>query len=114
MHVNVPLCLNDVDLRVSIVTFVVYCAKVIVAKSLCLDYVHDREALSHGCMSETRFQCDKGNVLTRLNYDIFCCENIDNHKPMSGPRLVSKKINVVVFYLQAAIRTTNPVIYNYI
>ena len=114
MHVNVPPCLNDVDLRVSIVTFVVYCAKVIVAKSLCLDYVDDREALSHGCMSETRFQCDKGYGLTRLNSDIFCCKNIENHKPMSGPRLVSKKINVVVFYLQAAIRTTNLIIYKYI
>ena len=65
-------------------------------------------------MSETRFQCEKGDVLARLNSDIFCCENIDNDKPMAGPRLVSKKINAVVFYLQAAIQTTNPVIYNYI
>ena len=72
------------------------------------------EARSPGGISETRFQCDKGYGLTRLNSDIFCCENIDNHKPMSGPRLVSKKINVVVFYLQAAIRSTNLVIYNYI
>ena len=65
MHVNIPnqiVCLNDVHFIVSIVTLVVYYAKVIAIKSLCLDYVDVREARSRGYMSETRFQPDKGNV----------------------------------------------------
>ena len=76
MHVNIPnhiVCLNDVHFIVSIVTFVVYYAKVIAVKSLCLDYVDVREAQSCGSMSETRFQYDKSNDLMRLNSDIFCC-----------------------------------------
>ena len=67
MHVNVPLCLNDVDFRVSSASFVVSYAKIIVVKILCLDYVDVREARSRGSMSVTRFQHDKGNVLKRLN-----------------------------------------------
>ena len=77
MHVNIPnhiVCLNDVHFIVSIVTFVVYYAKVIAIKSLCLDYVDVREAKSRGVMSETRFPYHKGNDLMRLNSDIFCCE----------------------------------------
>ena len=62
MHINVSLYLNDVDFRVSIATFVVSYAKIIVIKTLCLDYVDVREARSRGYMSETRFQPDKGNV----------------------------------------------------
>ena len=61
-------CLN-------IVRFVISEAKVIVVKTLCLDYVDFREAKYRGIMSETRFQYDKGNDSMRLNSDIFCCEN---------------------------------------
>ena len=50
-------------------------------------------------MSETRFQYDKTNDLMRLNADFFVAKNIDNHKSISGPRGVSNKLNVVVFYL---------------
>ena len=85
MHVHFPnhtVCLNDVHFIDSIVTFVVYYAKVIVVKSLCLDYVDVREAKSCGSMSETCFQYDKGNVLKRLNSD----ENMDDMNAMSGPR----------------------------
>ena len=65
MHVNVPLCLNEVDFRVSIASFVVSYAKIIVVKILCLDYVDVREARSRGFISATRFQPDKANVLKR-------------------------------------------------
>ena len=85
MHVNIPnhiVCLNDVHFTVSIVTPVVYYAKVIAIKSLCLDYVDVREAKSCGSMSETCFQYDKGNILKRLNSD----ENMDDINAMSGPR----------------------------
>ena len=85
MHVNIPnhtVCLNDVHFIDSIVTFVVYYAKVIVVKSLCPDNADVREAKSCGSMSETCFQYDKGNVLKRLNSD----ENMDDINAMSGPR----------------------------
>ena len=61
MHVNVPLCLNDVDFRVSIITFAVPYGKIFAVKTLYLDYVDVREARSRGSMSETRFQHDKGD-----------------------------------------------------
>ena len=69
MHVNVPLCLNDVDFRGSIVTFVVSYGKIFAVKTPCLDYVDAREAKACGSMSETCFQYDKGNVSKRLNSD---------------------------------------------
>ena len=89
MHVNIPnhtVCLNDVHFIVSIVTLVVYYAKVIVVKSLCLDYADVRAVESRGSLSETGSQYDKGNVLTRLNSDIFCFENMGDINAMSGPR----------------------------
>ena len=80
------LCLNYVDFRFSIATFVVSYAKVIVVKTLCLDYVDIPEDRSRGLMSETRLKYDKGNELKCLKTDIFCRENIDHHESMSGPR----------------------------
>ena len=79
------LCLNYVDFRFSIATFVVSYAKVIVVKTLCLDYVVVREARSRDSMSGTRFQHDKGDVLKRLNLKLYITMLL---KPIEGNKIL--------------------------
>ena len=101
MHVNIPnhiVCLNDVHFIDSIVTFVVYYAKVIVVKSICLDYVDVREARSCGSMSGTRFQHDKGNVLKCHNLKLYISMLL---KLNEGKKIIFNKWRPIALTFQA-------------